>query len=60
MVELLSWVFLIVFLVVLGALPLTMAAVAVRPSQPTLRAAGVSLAAVPVVIALAVLLGALA
>jgi hypothetical protein len=58
--ELVSWLFLILFFLVLAALPVTMAAVAVRPSQLTLRAAGISLFAVPVVIALAVLLGALA
>jgi hypothetical protein len=58
-----AWVLSIPFLLLLlllVALPVTFIAVAVRPSHATLRAAGITLLALPVVVVLLVGIGAMA
>ncbi len=54
-----SWLVLIPVFVVLAALPATFLAVAAQPSRATVRAAGVTLMAVPVVVLLVVAVGAM-
>lgn len=49
----------IVGVLVLAALPLTLAAVAVRPSRVTVRTAGMTLLAVPLVVVLIFVIGAI-
>jgi len=55
-----AWLILIPAAITLAALPATFIAVAVRPSSTTLRAAGITLLAVPVVVVLAAIIGAMA
>jgi hypothetical protein len=55
-----GWILIIPLFLILAALPVTFAMVAVRPSQTTLRAAGVTLLAPPVLVILIVIAGAMA
>lgn len=55
-----GWLLIALLLLALTALPATLGAVAVRPSQATVRAATVALLALPAVVALIMILGAIA
>lgn len=55
-----AWLLIIPLSIVLAAMPVTFVAVAVRPSQATIRAAGVMMVALLVVAILLVLVAAIA
>jgi hypothetical protein len=55
-----GWILIIPLFLIVAALPVTFAMVAVRPSQRTLRAAAVTLLALPVLVILIVIAGVIA
>lgn len=55
-----AWLVIIPLLLSLAAMPFTLAAVAVRPSQTTIRAASAALGTFAVAVILTIIIGALA